>query len=458
MKLNQLKNLNKIAILWYAKEGSSTLNFLLKLWIDKQKITILDSHKIDNLEKNNKLIYWEIYLDNLGNFDLIFKSPWISPYNPKMSKVRDKLISQAEIFFDNYNWKVIWVTATKGKSTTSTLIYETLKEAWYKVKLVWNIWNPVLDEIDIFAGEIYDFVVYELSSYMLEMFQPKCFIAVLWNIYTDHLDWHWNSFENYKNAKLNIIKKSQNILIRDEFRNFINPLKWQNIYTFWLNWDYSYKDWSFFIWDKFIFDDEKILLKWEHNMINICSVLWVLDILIPISQPFYRKGIQGPQKEKGVEILINVLSNFSWLPHRMQNIWEYNWITFIDDAISTTPESTIEAIKTFWEKIWTIFLWWTDRWYDFKNLGEYLKIYNIKNIVLFPETWIRILEEINKLNLKNLNILETKSMKEAVEFAFKYTNNWKICLLSTASPSYFLWKNFEEKWDEFKKEIKNFVS
>lgn len=445
MKLNQLKSLNKIAILWYWKEGISTLDFLLRLWICKKQITILDKNISNNSNNDISLISWEKYLDNLYDFDLIFKSPWISPYDEKISKIRDKLISQAEIFFDNYDWKVIWITATKGKSTTSTLIYETLKQSWYKVKLVWNIWNPVLDEIDILNNETYDFVVYELSSYMLEMFQPKCFIAILWNIYKDHLDWHWNNFENYKNAKLNITKKSDNILIRDEFENLLTPSEQQNIYTFWLNWDYSYKDWKFFVWDKFVFDDEKILIKWEHNMINICSVLWVLDIL-------------SLENQINLNSLINVLQNFSWLPHRMQNIWEHNWIIFIDDAISTTPESTIEAIKTFWEKIWTIFLWWTDRWYDFKNLVEYLKNYNIKNIVLFPETWIRILEEINKLNLENLNILETKSMKESVEFAFKYTNSWEICLLSTASPSYFLWKNFEEKWEEFKKEIKNFVS
>jgi len=130
--------------------------------------------------------------------------------------------------------------------------------------------------------------------------------------------------------------------------------------------------------------------------------------------------------------------------------WKYDGIIFIDDAISTTPESTIEAIKTFNYDIDTIFLWWTDRWYEFYELIKELNKYNIKNIVLFPDSSQKIL----KLLGGSFNYIETKSMEEAIKWAKKYTKKWKIVLLSTASPSYSIWKNFEEKWDLFAKYAK----
>jgi len=408
MNISKLKNKN-IAILWFGKEGNSILNFLLKLWINTQNITILDKNINPNLDFTNyksklNIISWENYLDNLSDFDIIFKSPWISPYNPKILPYKNKLSSSTQLFFDNYKARVIWISGTKGKSTISTLTYEILKAYWYNVKLVWNIWKPVLDEIDILSREEYDYIIYELSSYMLEWFSPELFIWVLNNIFPDHINWH-NNFENYKKAKENILHNSLNKI---DWRIFNNKSKF------------------------------KTKLLWEHNKENIavveeiCKTIWIKD--------FFR--------------FENILKDFIWLPHRLENIWTFSWTTFIDDAISTTPESTIEAIKTFWEKIWTIFLWWTNRWYIFEELVKYLIKYNIKNIVLFPDSW----EKIKLLLNNNFNISETSSMKKAVKFAYKNTWSWNICLLSTASPSYSLWKNFEEKWNDFKNEIiKNYI-
>jgi len=404
MKISSLKNKN-IAILWFWKEGKSTLDFLMKLWINHDKITILDkiTHtsiiSLNSNEREIKIISWEKYLDNLDKFDVIFKSPWISPYNSKILPYKNKLSSGTELFFNNYNARVIWITWTKGKSTISTLTYEILKAYWYNVKIVWNIWKPVLDEIDILWWQEYDYIVYELSSYMLEDFSPNLFIWVLNNVFPDHLDWHDN-FNNYKKAKENILK---NALNKIDGKIIENKTKFQT------------------------------QLIWEHNQKNI-SVVKEIFITIWI---------------KDFNRFENTLKSFKWLSHRLENIWTFAWITFIDDAISTTPESTIEAIKSFNTEIWTIFLWWTDRWYIFEELVTYLIKYNIKNIVLFPDSWDKI-----KLLLNNdFNILETSSMEKAVEFAYKNTWTWKICLLSTASPSYSLWKNFEEKWNIFKEEI-----
>lgn len=460
MYLHELKKIKNIAILWYWKEGKSTLSFLLRLWISESEITILDKNEIILDSSNVKITWWENYLDNLSNYNLIFKSPGISPYNDKISPHREKLTSQTEVFFDNYEWKTIGITATKGKSTISSLLYETLNSVDYKVKLVWNIGKPVFDEIDLLNPEDYNYIIYELSSYMLETCKPNCNIAILWNIFTCHLDWHNDSFKVYEEAKLNILKKSDNKIISQEFSNYGQNI--DNAFYFWLESKYSYSDQFFFKWEDRLFTSENLLLLWEHNKKNISCVVWILDIITE-KYNHWSAWIFS----KLINWLKNTLKRFSWLPHRMEKIAEYNNITFIDDGISTTPESTIEAIKTFWSQINTLFLWWWDYGFtqeSYNLLKKNIIHFNIKNIVLFPDTWLDIFN-ITRNSIKNnsefninlwdlsINTLFTDSMESAVKFSYKYTWVNNICLMSCAAPSYSLWTGYEKKWQEFKQYI-----
>lgn len=429
IKLWDLKN-KKIAIVGFWKEGQSTLSFLEKN--SCKNITIHDKNP-DCSNKSYPLVSGHHYLKNLESYDLIFLSPGISRYNCELIQVEEKITTQAQVFFDSYKSEVIAVTGTKGKSTTTSLIYKLLKNAWYRAKLVGNIGNPVLEEIDILDTSIqYDFIIYELSSYMLEGLRKHNFLSVLLNIYPDHLDWH-HGFENYKNAKLSILAWSTHKLVWSQVSE---EDSWKNTQKFWYNGKYYYKSTYFYKEDIAIFDDSGIKLLWEHNRYNICAVVWVCDIL-----------------EIDTKILESTLRDFSPLSHRLENVGSYHWITFIDDAISTTPESTIEAIKTFWKDIDTIFLWGSDRWYDYKKLVEILEQYQIYNIVLFPISG----KKINSLLWNNFTIFETESMQDAVGFAYEKTAEWRICLLSTAAPSYSLWRNFEEKGDRYQKYIKSFI-
>ena len=448
-ELIKLKN-KKIAILGYWKEGKSSLDFLLKLWINN--ITILDENENIIKKEGIKYVLWKKYIDNLPEYALIFKSPWISPYNDKINPFLLKITSQTQIFFDNYKWKIIWITWTKWKSTTSTLTYKTLKVIWYNTKLVWNIWNPVLEEVDIINNELFDFVIFEMSSYMLEWLRCKLYIWVINNIYNCHINWH-NWKKNYINAKIWILKESENKLANYELINELDNFK--KITYFWENWDFYYKKWLFYKYKQSILEDENIALQWEHNRKNICVVLWILNI------------IDTNNFNKNLSKLKKVLISFTWLSHRLENIWIYNWITFIDDAIATTPESTIAAIKTYEQNIWTILLWWEDSDFNFEKLKNILEKYNISNIVLFPDTWEKIFWDLSKYNYESEfmldlwtykpNILKTKSMKNAVNFAYKNTPKWKICILSNAAPSFSLWSWYIEKWLDFQKEVKNFT-
>ena len=147
----------------------------MKLGIEEQQITILDKTLNEN------------YLQNLGQYDIIFKSAGI-PYFPEIVAAQEKVITQVQFFFDHYKGKVIAITASKGKTTMSSLVYDLLKNAGYAVKLVGNVGTPVLDEID-FETE-YDFVVIELSSYMLQTLKKQNYLSLLGAIFPDHLDRH----------------------------------------------------------------------------------------------------------------------------------------------------------------------------------------------------------------------------------------------------------------------------
>lgn len=211
-------------------------------------------------------------------------------------------------------------------------------------KLIGNIGNPVLNYLDIEdpASQKDEYAVFEVSSYMLDGLRKENYISVLLNIYSDHIDRH-DGFENYKNAKLNLLNGSKHNLLREEIldkHDFTKQeLKELHVRTFGHKGDYSYQDGWFFVKKMKAFDGEGILIKGEHNMMNISAVLGICDIM-----------------KIDPDILKETLKAFNGLPHRMENIGNYGGIIRIDDAISTTPESTIQAIQTFGKEIDTIFL------------------------------------------------------------------------------------------------------
>lgn len=429
MQINELQD-KKIAILGFGLEWQSTLNFLLENWVNKQNITLLDKSEISN-NSWVEIVSGEEYLDGLSKFDIIIKSPGISPYHPKIFRYKDRLTSQVEIFFSNYKGKVIWVTATKGKSTTVTLLHKTLQWVDLDVKLVGNIWQPVLDEIDL--NTTHDYVIYELSSYMLEWFKPNLEVGLLGNIFRCHVDWHNDDFDTYKQAKLNILDNAKHRITNI---NLISELKVPHVRYFGTDGDYTYKDNTFLIHGQEVMNDENIVLKWEHNRINIMWVIAIWDTLEIDNQIF-------------IKSLKNVLKDFNGLPHRLEELWTFNDITFVDDSISTTPESTVEAIRTYEWKIGTLFLWWYEYGFEFENFWKFISEKQIKNIVFFPDTGDNIKKAIDQ-TWYEYNSIKTNSMEEAIKFAYENTNAWEIVLLSCASPSYSMYNNYKERGDDFK--------
>lgn len=377
--------IKNVCILGYGKEGKTTEKYIKENYPNLE-VGILDQ----SLDKD--------YLEKQKNYDLAIKTPGI----PK-TKVIIPYVTATNIFFSKNKNFTIGITGSKGKSTTSSLIYAILKSAGKNVSFIGNIGNPM---ISVFDNEIKpdEIFVIELSSYMLDDIEYSPNIAVLLNLFPEHMDYH-GGVENYYNAKRNIFKfqKSGDFSVQPPFNEEI-PIK---------------------------IDD--IPLLGDHNIKNIQTAIQATRIL----------GVSD-------SAIIEAVKNFQPLPHRLEFVGLFNGIKFYDDAISTTPQSTIMAINSL-KDVDTIFLGGEDRGYDFNELEKVLRDSKIKNIVLFPDTGKRILK-----SFSGFNILETRDMQEAVKFAFENTREGKICLLSTASPSYSVWKNFEEKGDLFQRFVNEY--
>lgn len=419
----------KIAILWYGREGKSTLNFLLKHGVDKNQITILDKNGVE--EEWISIISGDSYLQNLDHYDLIFKTAGM-PYFPEIQQVIDNVTTQVQFFFDHFEGKIIAITASKGKTTMTSLAYQLLLDANYPVILAGNIGKPVLDQIDFDDTESY--VVIELSSFMLETLKKTNLISILGSIFPVHLDWH-QTMENYVKAKGNILKGSMtNIMFSSTKEQFFPTLSEDNLIVCWKGTDYTWDSDFFYVREEKLFSLSDIKLLWEHNVWNISAIVALAETLnIP------------------KDILIQTLISFNAVRHRLEKVWTFKGIDFYDDAISTSPFSTIAALDALGDTIDTLFLWWVDGWYNFDAMIDKIKKSQIRNLVLFPDSGERI-EQL--LWDHSYNILHTREMKEGVDFAYQYTTPWKIALLSTATPSFSLWKNFEEKGDLFQEWVK----
>lgn len=412
MKIEELRD-KKIAILGFGVEGQSTWRFLNHIFPGK-KIDVLDQKDGPD------------YMSKIDNYDLVIKTSGIPGRN-----VSVPYTTAMNIFFANTHGKIVGVTGTKGKSTTASLIYECLKAGGKKVKLVGNIGVPVLDQL---LGKENESTIYvcELSSYQLEDLKYSPHVSVFINFFPDHLDYH-GGMELYWRAKANIISKATT----PDFFVF-NP-QYERIAK--LSKDTKAKSVPFV--KSLPFDESKISLLGHHNILNALAAVTVARIF----------GVTDEQVEKAI-------IGFKSLPHRLEKVGTFAGLTFYDDAISTTPESTIAGIDAL-GKIGTIFLGGTDRGYDFQILAETLFKKEIGNVVLFPDSGTRVLESLKHFAKKNKKqmpkTMVTKDMREAVRFAYENTPKGEICLLSTASPSYSLWKNFEEKGALFQRFVKEFA-
>ncbi len=421
--LNPLQRVahSKTLLLGFAATNQSLLKAILKVNPDAD-ITIADQNPDLDLPNGVNSQLGDSHLDNLPNFDLIIRSHGV-PYGPKLEAVRSRVKGAAQLFFEyvhsTSNARIIGITGTKGKSTTATLIHMMLQAAGKRTLFVGNINAQEWDWLDQITDDTY--IVYELSSYMLEDFTETPDVSVWLNVYDDHLTWHNNSPDEYTQAKANICanQNTTNTCIFNahdaRVANGTSSSKAKLI-------DFTQKE----------IDLGDIQLRGNHNRENMLAALCAINAL----------GI--PEID-----VLPALRAFSGLPHRLETIATVNNVDYVDDTLATNPEATIAAIKSF-DNISCLILGGEDRGYDYSELAKHVN--EIKNLILLPGCRDKL-----KTTLTNFpgTIHEVESVEEAVTTSHKQAEPNTVVLLSPAAPSYDQFKNYEKKAKVFKQAITN---
>lgn len=448
--LNYLEN-KKILILGFGKEGESTYLFLRKHFPEK-KLEIVDKNMNLLTDKpyllediNVEVVLGEDYFRDIDYFDIVLKTPGISLKDFDISKFENKITSQLELLLEFVPCYTIGVTGTKGKSTTSSLIYQMIKEQGKDVMLLGNIGEPIFNDIDDMKKDT--ILVLELSSHALEFVKKSPNIAILLDIYEEHLD-HYSSMEKYIEAKFNVAKFQS--------KNDIFIYNASNRYMQEFNFDYKKSDYAIIEEDselsktlnlksdnyvlnnedRIYFNKTKLFdsklnmqLKGKHNENNVLFVLTVAKIL-----------------NLDMEKAKNTIENFKNLEHRMEFVAEINDVKYYNDSIATIPEATINAVDAL-KNVNTLLVGGKDRGVELDSLYEYLKKSNIENIICLPKTGEYVFNSLKDTNKKCYLV---KDMPEAVKLAKEVTKPNTICLLSPAASSYGYFKNFEERGKIYK--------
>ena len=431
------------------------------------KVTLLDKKEEDRIDKEylrkakklkSRLILGEKYLKDLDTYDVILRSPGIKM---DIAEIKDvlrsgaKITSQTKIFFDLCPGKIIGVTGTKGKGTTSSLIYEMLKLQGYDAYIGGNIGLPPFEFLDKLNEQ--SIIVLELSSFQLQDIKKSPHVAVMLMVTSEHLDYHKDVFE-YIDAKRNLLRFQNGddfaILNKDYMparesdvhtqatvyqisRNeevkegcYINEGKVmlrvkEDSSIFGLN--PTYKTIS-------IISTKDILLPGEHNLENACAA----------SMAAFLSGVTKAN-------IAQVLKTFKGLEHRLELVTEINGVKYYDDSFSTTPETAIAAIKAF-ENPEILILGGSTKKSDFKELGEtILNAKNIKAIIGVGEEWLRIKFLIP--NFAGKIIEDCKNMKQIVKATTEIAKEGDVVLLTPACASFDMFKNYKERGEMFKEEV-----
>ena len=445
--LTYLEN-KKILILGYGIEGESSYNFLRnhfpdkKLFVADYDINLLEKHIELDEDMDLEVSLGKNYLNAIEEYDLILKTPGISLKGMDISKFKSKISSQLELLLEFVDVYTIGVTGTKGKSTTSSLIYKVLQEQGKDAFLVGNIGEPIFNNIDCISQN--SIMVIELSSHALEFVNKSTNIGIILDVFEEHLD-HYESLEKYIEAKFNLAKYQNNkdILIYNfdnELMNKYNFKYKENDYAISINSNPDVKNRIIIKDENIYYNTEKLMsineemnLKGIHNIQNIMFIFAICKIL-----------------NLDIDKTILSIKKFIPLEHRMEFIGVYENIEYYNDSIATIPEATINALKSI-KNINTLIVGGKDRGVNLNKLIDFLKNNSIENIICLPKTGEYIFEE---LKLTDKKVYYVKCLEEAVKISKKVTKENMACILSPAASSYGYFKNFEERGNLFKQYVK----
>ena len=443
----------KILILGAARSGIACCKVLANL---NNKIVLNDikdekdikKEDIEELKKLNVTCCFGVHPDDLldDSFDFLVKNPGIRndhKYVKLASKLGIPVINEVEVGYHLLpkNINLIAITGTNGKTTTTTLTYEILKEAYQdKVHLAGNIGYPLCSILpSLKEGDI---LVMEISCQQLaNLHEFKPHIALLTNLSEAHIDF-FGDYETYKKVKIKLFKNQNGsdiaILNQDNLDSLESTknIKSKKVYfSLKEKADATYHDNKLYYRDEFIIDRSNLLIKGDHNVANSLGAILIA-------------------KELNVEtkIIQKVLKRFSGVIHRLELVADIAKRKFYNDTEATNIKCTQIALSSFSKPI-ILFLGGLDRGQDFYELKPFMQ--NVKAIIALGECRLRVKEFGDSLKIPTYVY---EYLKDGFKKAFEISLEEDIILLSPASASWDQYKECEDRGDEFKKlveELKN---
>lgn len=443
----------KVAVLGIGVSNIPLIDYLYKhasivTLFDKKEEEKIDKSVINKIKDYGmKLSLGENYLEKLTGFDIIFRSPSMRPDTPEIVKELERgaiLTSEIELVIEMCPGTVIGVTGSDGKTTTTSLIYEILKENGKKCYLGGNIGIPLFTKIEEMDEET--FVVLELSSFQLMTMKISPKISVITNITPNHLDIH-KSYDEYIEAKANIFKyqDEEGLLVanydNEITRNLAKKANGKVIY-------FSSKE---KIENGIIVDDriikkaedglrrhilntKNMVLRGMHNFENACAAIGATSSIVDI------------------ENQAKAIKDFKGVEHRLEFIRKIDNIKWYNDSIGSSPTRTIAGLNAFDEKI-VLIAGGYDKHLDYTPIAKPI-VEKVSSLILIGQTADKIEKAVRdelKAQRKTMNIYRVNTLEETAKVARDVAKLGEIVLFSPASASFDMFKDFMERGNKFKK-------
>ena len=443
---NNIKN-KHIAIIGLGISNVPLINFLLKFGC---KITLFDKKNVEDFNKddikyfnnlNIKFVFGKDYLSHIYNFDYIFKTPSIRSDIEELKQAKKNgciVTSEIKELLKYCPSKIYGVTGSDGKTTTTTILYNLFKNSNFTTWIGGNIGIPIFSKIEEMKEN--DKVVLELSSFQLMDVDSSPDVSVITNISPNHLDYH-KDMNEYIECKKNIFKfqnESDVVIINNDCKNTNNFKKEipSRIREFSIKETPSietikngayFKNGYLYVLNQRLISKDDIKIKGKHNLLNFAAAILAT---IP---------------EVSSHTIKTFSKNFSGVKHRNEFIDEINSVSFYNDSIASTPTRTLATLSCFDKKV-ILILGGYDKNIPYEPLLD--GINKIKKLYLIGQTKQKINNVFKKYS-SDIEIFIFDNFKELVFHAYKYSKKDDIILLSPASASFDMFKNFEDRGNKF---------
>ena len=390
---------------------------------------------IDLSNYNYQVYTGDNCLDNLVGFDIIFRSPSCLPNRREIVEEKNRgcyVTSEIEEVIKLSPSKIIGVTGSDGKTTTTTLIDLVLRENGYKTFLGGNIGTPLFTKIKDMREE--DIVVLELSSFQLMNMEVSPSISIITNITPNHLDKH-TDYEEYIEAKKCIYKNSNGILVLNNDNEITKNIESSREIRYFSRYNETN---AFYVIDgiiyfngKKVYDTSRLKIRGVHNHENICACMSAIYDMVDIDKSF------------------DAISKFGGVEHRLEFVREINGVKWYNDSVSSSPTRTIAGINSYSEDI-VLIAGGYDKNLDYTPIARPI-LDKVKVLILFGNTKKKIYDAvISEKRDEDIQIYVCDSLLEVVNKAYEIAKNGEVVLFSPASASFDMFKNFADRGIQFK--------